>query len=125
MRPADWPPMGRDAPWKVRHVNVEVEELARPHVAQIDVMHANGGAGQSSNVPTSWVDVGTAADFPREGGAAIMHGQSQIAVFNFASRGKVRRRPRDAARARPPARPRLQNLKFTGLTQNLGQLTRL
>eukprot|EP01052_Picozoa_sp_SAG31_P014290 SAG31_NODE_882_length_11260_cov_3.357104_8_plen_490_part_00 len=118
MRPADWPTV--DVPWKVRHVNIEVEDLSRPHVAQIDVMHANGGAGQSANVsnskasvlnpvrtslenlplllnlircatvqvPTSWVDVGAVEDFPPEGGAAIMHGQSQIAVFNFTSKNK-------------------------------------
>merc|ERR1712167_530370 len=85
-RPADWPTV--DVPWKVRHVNIEVEDLSRPHVAQIDVMHANGGAGQSANVPTSWVDVGAVEDFPPEGGAAIMHGQSQIAVFNFTSKNK-------------------------------------
>jgi nitrite reductase (NADH) large subunit len=34
-----------------------------------------------------WVQVGTVADFPREGGAAIKYGKVQIAVFNFTSRG--------------------------------------
>ncbi len=36
----------------------------------------------------SWVSVGTVADFPRDGGATIKYGKSQIAVFNFASRGE-------------------------------------
>jgi nitrite reductase (NADH) large subunit len=35
-----------------------------------------------------WVVVGTVDDFPVDGGAAVKHGKSQIAVFNFASRGQ-------------------------------------
>jgi nitrite reductase (NADH) large subunit len=35
-----------------------------------------------------WVPVGKVWDFPREGGATIKYGQTQIAVFNFASRGE-------------------------------------
>lgn len=35
-----------------------------------------------------WVAVGSVADFPIDGGATIKYGQSQIAVFNFASRGE-------------------------------------
>jgi nitrite reductase (NADH) large subunit len=35
----------------------------------------------------SWVLVGKVWDFPAEGGAAVKYGQTQIAVFNFASRG--------------------------------------
>jgi len=35
-----------------------------------------------------WVSVGSASDFPRDGGRAIKYGDSQIAVFNFESRGK-------------------------------------
>jgi len=38
--------------------------------------------------PTEWVRVGRADDFPNDGGAAIKYGKSQIAVFNFASRGE-------------------------------------
>jgi nitrite reductase (NADH) large subunit len=34
----------------------------------------------------SWVAVGVVGDFPRDGGATIKYGKSQIAVFNFASR---------------------------------------
>ncbi len=35
-----------------------------------------------------WVRVGSVSDFPLEGGATVKYGQSQIAVFNFASRGE-------------------------------------
>ncbi len=35
-----------------------------------------------------WVQVGKIGDFPAEGGAAIKYGKTQIAVFNFASRGE-------------------------------------
>jgi nitrite reductase (NADH) large subunit len=35
-----------------------------------------------------WVLVGKAWEFPRDGGAAIKYGKTQIAVFNFASRGE-------------------------------------
>ncbi|MGD9646132.1 MAG: nitrite reductase large subunit NirB [Pirellulales bacterium] len=35
-----------------------------------------------------WVAVGTVADFPRDGGATIKYGKSQLAVFNMASRGQ-------------------------------------
>jgi nitrite reductase (NADH) large subunit len=35
-----------------------------------------------------WVQVGKAWDFPQDGGATIKYGRTQIAVFNFASRGE-------------------------------------
>ncbi|MBV9124034.1 MAG: nitrite reductase small subunit NirD, partial [Planctomycetes bacterium] len=35
-----------------------------------------------------WVQVGKTWDFPHDGGATIKHGRTQIAVFNFASRGE-------------------------------------
>lgn len=35
-----------------------------------------------------WVPVGFADDFPIDGGATVKYGKSQIAVFNFASRGE-------------------------------------
>jgi nitrite reductase (NADH) large subunit len=35
-----------------------------------------------------WTQVGKVADFPCDGGATIKYGQSQIAVFNFSSRGQ-------------------------------------
>ncbi len=36
----------------------------------------------------NWVSVGRVADFPRDGGATIKYGRSQIAVFNLTSRGE-------------------------------------
>jgi nitrite reductase (NADH) large subunit len=35
-----------------------------------------------------WVQVGRVSDFPIDGGATIKYGRSQIAVFNFTSRGE-------------------------------------
>ena len=35
-----------------------------------------------------WVDVGATDDFPFDGGSTIKYGKTQIAVFNFASRGE-------------------------------------
>ena len=35
-----------------------------------------------------WVKVGSVSDFPYDGGAAIKYGKTQIAVFNFSSRGE-------------------------------------
>jgi nitrite reductase (NADH) large subunit len=35
-----------------------------------------------------WVTVGKVGDFPRDGGATIKYGRSQIAVFNLTSRGE-------------------------------------
>jgi NAD(P)H-dependent nitrite reductase small subunit len=89
-RPADWPKAGTGAPWKVKHVNIGYDGIddGKPHTAMIEIQHANGGAGSQMNMPTSWVQVGAAADFPQDGGAAILHGRSQIAVFNFTSRGE-------------------------------------
>ena len=37
-----------------------------------------------------WVRVGRVQDFPRDGGAAVKYGDTQIAVFNLASRGEWR-----------------------------------
>jgi nitrite reductase (NADH) large subunit len=36
----------------------------------------------------SWVQVGKVWDFPADGGAAVKYGRTQLAVFNFASRGE-------------------------------------
>ncbi len=39
-------------------------------------------------IQTSWVRVGRVEDFPLDGGMAIRHGNAQIAVYNFSSRGE-------------------------------------
>ena len=36
----------------------------------------------------NWVHVGKVWEFPHDGGAAVKYGKTQIAVFNFASRGE-------------------------------------
>ena len=46
------------------------------------------GDGASLMQQTRWVQVGTVENFPQDGGATIKYGKSQIAVFNFASRGE-------------------------------------
>jgi nitrite reductase (NADH) large subunit len=38
--------------------------------------------------PERWIQVGKTWDFPKEGGASIKYGKTQIAVFNFESRGE-------------------------------------
>jgi nitrite reductase (NADH) large subunit len=38
--------------------------------------------------PPRWVQVGKTWNFPRDGGATVKYGQTQIAVFNFTSRGE-------------------------------------
>ena len=47
---------------------------------------SNGGAELLTQ--TRWVTVGRVDDFPRDGGATIKYGKTQIAVFHFASRGQ-------------------------------------
>ena len=49
---------------------------------------ADGGLRKASTHPTSWVHVGKTWDIPADGGATIRHGKTQIAIFNFASRGE-------------------------------------
>jgi NAD(P)H-dependent nitrite reductase small subunit len=39
-------------------------------------------------VQTSWVRLGRVESFPKDGGRALRYGGSQIAVFNFESRGE-------------------------------------
>jgi nitrite reductase (NADH) large subunit len=47
-----------------------------------------GEVQRQSETPVRWVPVGFADDFPIDGGATVKYGKSQIAVFNFASRGQ-------------------------------------
>jgi nitrite reductase (NADH) large subunit len=68
------------APWSTSFVPAGEVGLRRP-------------AAEESNAPPAeperrWIQVGTVDDFPRNGGAAIKYGKTQIAVFNFASRGE-------------------------------------
>ncbi|WP_165251260.1 nitrite reductase large subunit NirB [Paludisphaera soli] len=65
-RPADWP---ADV--------VPIEEVGLP-VAKTPAARAG----------RSWVFAGSVEDFPRDGGRAIKHGEAEIAVFRFASKGE-------------------------------------
>jgi len=73
-RPADWPKDG---------AILQIETAGTRGQGQ----GANGKRGSDQAKP-EWVNVGTVADFPLDGGAAIKYGDVQIAVFNFASRGE-------------------------------------
>jgi nitrite reductase (NADH) large subunit len=66
-RPSDWP---KDF--------VPLEQLAR--------FDGRTPGGPRRDRPTRWVKVGKVSDFPVDGGGAIKYGNSQIAVFRFASR---------------------------------------
>lgn len=44
--------------------------------------------GANAKPSWAWMQVGKTWDFPADGGATIKYGQTQIAVFNFASRGE-------------------------------------
>lgn len=35
---------------------------------------------------SSWVRVGSVSDFPKDGGAAVLYGKSQLAVYNVVRR---------------------------------------
>jgi nitrite reductase (NADH) large subunit len=66
-RPSDWP---KDF--------VPLEQLAR--------CDGRTPGEPRHDRPTRWVKVGKVSDFPVDGGGAIRYGNSQIAVFRFASR---------------------------------------
>ncbi len=72
-RPGDWP--GEFVSLGQYHALEERRE-------EIEKTHANDLA------ETRWIQVGTADDFPIDGGNTIKYGKVQIAVFNFASRGE-------------------------------------
>lgn len=67
-RPADWP-----------NDLVSLEQFR---------MHDGRSLGEWTESDLRWVPVGHADDFPIDGGATVKYGNSQIAVFNFASRGE-------------------------------------
>ncbi|MBI3863668.1 MAG: nitrite reductase small subunit NirD [Planctomycetia bacterium] len=75
-RPADWPRDGVDL-----H---QLTFLNRQQPASLE----SASPDDTQEIPVRWVKVGIVDDFPRDGGASIKYGQSQIAVFHFASRGE-------------------------------------
>ncbi|MEM8944380.1 MAG: nitrite reductase large subunit NirB [Planctomycetota bacterium] len=74
-RPADWPKDG-----------VALADIKMPDGSKLGETAANGSAATEQTA--NWVAVGSVADFPQDGGAAIKYGDVQIAVFNFSSRGE-------------------------------------
>ncbi|QDT26584.1 Nitrite reductase [NAD(P)H] [Gimesia panareensis] len=45
-------------------------------------------ASEKDESPREWVKVGVVSDFPAESGSTVKYGNSQLAVFNFQSRGE-------------------------------------
>ncbi len=78
-RPADWPKDG-----------VTLDQITLPNgkkwseVASVSVPEPE----PETKSNTSWVKVGVVNDFPRDGGSTVKYGKSQLAVFNFVSRGE-------------------------------------
>jgi nitrite reductase (NADH) large subunit len=69
-RPADWP----------------TEFVSLEQFRMLDGRSLSEHEEETS--PLRWIQVGRADDFPIDGGATVKYGKSQIAVFNFASRGE-------------------------------------
>jgi nitrite reductase (NADH) large subunit len=87
-RPADW----STSFIPVDELTLRSEERAglrqRPENDLGDGLDNSLGALTQPLSPTEWFPVGKVWDFPQEGGATVKHGNTQIAVFNFASRGE-------------------------------------
>jgi nitrite reductase (NADH) large subunit len=80
-RPADWPKDGAI-------LQIEAPTQARSASEGSRNVPGTNGRRSSDQAKPEWVNVGSVADFPRDGGAAIKYGDVQIAVFTFASRGE-------------------------------------
>ena len=75
-RPADWP---KDA---VMLTDIKLTNGR--------TLGETGGKGAAGPRKLHWVRVGRVDDFPRNGGAAVKYGDTQIAVFNLTDRGEWR-----------------------------------
>ncbi len=80
-RPQDWPKTFIPLESLSTTLANEVEPIESPD--EFEKIPAFGEAESE----TPWVSVGLAADFPRDAGVCIKHGNRQIALFNFATRG--------------------------------------
>ncbi len=77
----------RPANWTGSFIPVSELTLRTPERAG-SVSDGQASVADASGSSADWVHVGKVWDFPHDGGAAIKHGKTQIAVFNFASRGE-------------------------------------
>ena len=87
-RPVDWPAAAKRPGWKVRHVPIALEGngLAGERIVE---MEDERGNISSRKWTLSWVEVGEVADWPQvDGGHAVKYGKSQLAIYNFTSRGE-------------------------------------
>ncbi|HEY7313529.1 MAG TPA: nitrite reductase small subunit NirD, partial [Gemmataceae bacterium] len=81
----------RPADWSTSFIPISELTLREPTEGRAGGVSPLLGEEQRADAPRSpaeWIHVGKVWDFPRDGGAAIKYGQTQIAVFNFASRGE-------------------------------------
>ena len=78
-RPADWPRNG-----------VPLERIQLANGQTLGEARRNGSGASGAKRKLQWVRVGRVSDFPRNGGAAVKYGKTQIAVFNLADRGEWR-----------------------------------
>ena len=76
-RPADWP---KDS--------VPLDQIKLPNGRTLG--EAGRKARSRGGRKLHWVRVGRVADFPRNGGASVKYGDTQIAVFNLFDRGQWR-----------------------------------
>jgi nitrite reductase (NADH) large subunit len=59
---------------------IPLEDITLPTHKRLEVLR--------NSTEKEWIKVGKVKDFPQNGGAAIKYGKTQIAVFNFTSRGE-------------------------------------
>jgi len=84
----------RPAPWNGSFVPISELSLKTngkvngTHDKDDDNLSMSPAKKASAPPPPRWIQVGKAWDFPKDGGATIKYGMTQIAVFNFASRGQ-------------------------------------
>ena len=63
-----------------------IDWLSDEQLVQLELPVLDEGAVEEEN--WNWVDVGSVAEFPRDGGAAVKYGRSQLAVFHSNETGQ-------------------------------------
>jgi nitrite reductase (NADH) large subunit len=89
-RPADWSTSFIPVSELTLRTEGRAGSRQRPEgdLSEGDLPESDLGALTQPRSPADWVLVGKVWDFPHDGGATIKHGQTQLAVFHFASRGE-------------------------------------